>query len=328
VAIELAIGGWLLRQAYKAILVPVGDDLRQRLNQRLADAISKHVDASVLGRLFPALSSSASKSVEAAEAAVPDAADADFVSTLETNPAAADAMRGGLEDILGVPLGSSAHRRGTDGWYLSSYESVLWRIGLMATWEGRPIALSGALQGADWLTVCVPHVATVPVPVDMWRRPDERTSLRLLQNPPVDFFVRQITDDGRRTSELDEISEELMLMPERGFDPPPGPPDETAWHRVDGLHRGWVILHPDPAAHEEILAAKQPSAAARNLFATDLRLHPPSFDQYPRTWRGLLRIPNEAGAIAALNAGADAFATASEASTAAVEALISANDEP
>jgi hypothetical protein len=46
-AVEL-IAAWLLREAYKLIVVPVGTELRQRLDRKIADGIAASVPTSLL----------------------------------------------------------------------------------------------------------------------------------------------------------------------------------------------------------------------------------------------------------------------------------------
>jgi hypothetical protein len=45
-AVEL-IAAWLLREAYKLIVVPVGTELRQRLDRKIADKIAGSVSTSL-----------------------------------------------------------------------------------------------------------------------------------------------------------------------------------------------------------------------------------------------------------------------------------------
>jgi hypothetical protein len=60
------------------------------------------------------------------------------------------------------------------------------------------------------------------------------------------------------------------------------------------------------------------------MFTRNLDSRPAEFDEYPAEWKPLLMIPSEERGIAALSAGADAFARASDASATAVEAFLSA----
>jgi hypothetical protein len=122
-----------------------------------------------------------------------------------------------MERILGVGLGANADiRRGTARWYVSAYGAILWRVATLASWEERPIAISGALQGREWVTVCVPRVrGKVVDPSKMWRASDAGAHLLLRargDDSPADFFVQRIEDTGKR----DDVVADLNLTFERG----------------------------------------------------------------------------------------------------------------
>ena len=316
--IEL-VAAWLLREAYKLVVVPVASNLLQRFDNKLADNISSAVYKKfVQGRAQEACSGTALGT----DADNGFQADKAFVEVIEQEPDAGEVLREEMESILKVSLDLEGASKGTDGWYVSAYEAILWRVGVLATWEQRPIAIEGALQGPQWLTVCVPYTRDTPAPVNMWRRPDTRTRLRSLRDQPVDFFVRQIEADNERRNELTALNDRFMISPAVPFAPGEEGSLAGRWHRLDGLQRKWVVLKPD-AATQRTVNAQSPHFNGRPLFGhRNFDLHPLAFDDYPPEWTPLLRIPDEATGISALSAGADGFARVSSASAAAVEAVL------
>ena len=315
------VAAWLLREAYKLVVVPVTSNLQERFDAKLADKISEAVS----DKLFPDRAQNGGNgNTLGADADTGYDADKAFVDTIEQEPEAGEALRGEMESILGVSLDLEGARKGTDGWYVSAYEAILWRVGMLARWEERPIAIEGALQGSQWVTVCVPYKPVID-PARMWRRPDARTRLRpMFNDQPVDFFVRRIEDDNELRDELSRLNDRFMISPAAGFAPGEEGSVAERWHRIDGLSRKWVVLKPD-AAIQAMIDDRRPKWEGRPQGATrNSELDPLAFDEYPAEWEALLRILSEATGIAALSAGADGFARASEASAAAVEAVLSA----
>jgi hypothetical protein len=320
-AVEL-IAAWLLREAYKLIVVPVGTELRQRLDRKIADRIAASVPTSLFHAQPP---ESDGERANESEADAGLSADTDFVDGLEKEPEVADAVRGELEGVLGVSLGGAGVRRGTPEWYVSAYAAILWRIAMLAVWENRPIAINGALQGTEWVTVSMPLVQQAIVPSKIWRRTDDGGLLRALGNPQVEFFVRQSEDERSRQHEVADLNERFMIAPKAGFKDAEGTSVATDWHRIDGLSRKWVRLKLDPATEAAIIENTSTKGLfGEPMFIRNLTTRPPEFDEYPAEWKPLLTIPSEARAIAVLSAGADAFARASDASADAVEAVLSA----
>jgi hypothetical protein len=330
VPVEL-IAAWLVMQAYKLIVVPVATGVRQRLVDDLSAKIAAPVSAKLFGDHVPAPEDGGGLASE------PDSdaevkAEREFVDTIEEAPEARAVMGEEMERFLGVKLGVGGDqgstfagaRRGSDGWYVSAYASILWRIAMLAVWEERPIAIQGALQGREWLTVCVPRVRGAINPSAMWQHADSRTLLRIRRDGgPADFFVRQIGDEGGRRHEVAALNEQFMIDPTAVFKPTEVEFTADNWHRIDGVYRKWVLLKPDAVAEEAIARQRphRPAIYGGRDVRVDLEYYPPKFNEYPADWQPLLKIGSEEGGIAALSAGADEFARASEASAAAVEAL-------
>jgi hypothetical protein len=240
------------------------------------------------------------------------AADEAVIDALDQEPAVRDELQLTAEDVLGVSLGASQVRPGTDMWFVSAYAAVLWRTAVMAAWQDHPIAIEGALQGKDWVTVCVP-VAPGPVPPAAMFRQVDFALLRPLHDPPVEFYVRRVEDRGVRRNEVDGLNNHFIDDPTASF--PSGDIDtsvDSGWHRLDGLMRKHVILEPDAEATEHIRRSRSSLYANMHIAPPDLNLHPPSIEEYPDRWRGLLRV-DEAQAIAALGSGADDYAAANTA---------------
>jgi len=312
--IEL-IAAWLVREAYKLIVVPVASDVRRRIDDKLSEKIT----ATVSARLFHdhALESH-DDATGGSDADAGLTADLGFVDTIEKAPEDGEVLSAEMGRMLGVQLGATGVKRGTDGWYVSAYAAILWRIAMLAVWEDRPIAIQGALQGQEWLTVCVPRVGSVIDPSRMWRQPEPRTLLRHFRDGgPADFFVRQIEDESVRGHDLAALNEQFMIDPNAAFEPADTESVADGWHRVDGISRKWVLLKPDADAEQAILSRRP---QRRWVVEPVLGHNPPAFKEYPAEWQPLLKIGSEQGGIVALSAGADEFARASEASAVAVEA--------
>jgi len=330
VPVEL-IAAWLVMQAYKLIVVPVATGVRQRIVDDLSAKIAAPVSAKLFGDHIPTPEDGGGLASEPDTDAELEA-DSAFVDTIEEAPEAGAALGKEIGRILGVKLvvggdqtsTFAGARRGSDGWYVSAYASILWRIAMLAVWEERPIAIQGALQGREWVTVCVPRARGAINPSAMWQHADSRTLLRIRgDGGKADFFVRQIGDEDGRKNAVAELNEQFMIDPTAPFKPIEVEFTADNWHRIDGVSRKWVLLKPDAVA-EEAIASQRPHRPAfyggRDV-RLDLEYFPPKFNEYPANWQPLLKIGSEKVGIAALNTGADEFARASEASAAAVEAL-------
>jgi hypothetical protein len=311
------IAAWLVMQAYKLIVVPVASGVRQQLVNELSAKIAAPVSERLFGNADAGLT-----------------ADLDFVETIEKAPESGAVLGDEMGRILGVRLdaagvksGTAAGvKRGTDGWYVSGYASILWRIAILAVWEERPIAIQGALQGREWLTVCVPRAGRVIDPSTMWRQPDSRTLLRVLNDRgPADFFVRQIRDESVRGHEAAALNVQFMIDPDAAFAPEKTESIADDWHRIDGVSRKWVLLKPDADAERAIVSHRPQLGdvfTGKPISHPNLELHPPKLNEYPGKWEPLLMIASEKDGITALSVGADEFARASDASAAAVEAAL------
>lgn len=320
--IEL-IAAWLLREAYKLIVVPVASGVRQHFVDKLSEEIAAPVSAKLFGdHVLEAPDGSPSETDTDAGLR----ADINFVDTIEKAPEAAAVLSAEMGRVLDVNLGSDGVQRGTDGWYVSAYAAILWRIAMLAVWEDRPIAIQGALQGREWVTVCLPRVSNLIEPTKMWRQPDSRTLLRHLNNEgPADFFVRQIEGKSARETALAALNDQFMISPKAAFKPAEVKSIADNWHRMDGVSRKWVLLKPDADAEEAIVSHRpqvQDVFTGKSVTRPNLELHPPKYEEYPAECQPLLLIESERGGIAALSAGADKFAHASEDSALAVEAAL------
>jgi hypothetical protein len=307
------IAAWLVSQAYKLFVLPVAGNIQQRINNEIANKI-----VGAASNVFGAHGPASSK----ADAAVVPGTDLDLTKAIESQPQAGAALKGELEQVLGVRFGAGTGQWGTDEWFVSAYAAILWRVAMLAVWEGRPIAIRGALQGRKWVTVCAPGAGRDVIdPSTMWRQLDEDPRL-LLRNVPsqprVDFFVRQVTDDGECERIVAELNWQFKTEPTAAFKPTDAESIENGWHRIDGFSRTWVLLEPDANAAEAIRSKRTRPFVGQ----VDLRLHPPRYREYPPEWQPLLRIRDEPGGIAALSAGADEFSSASSAAAAAVEAAL------
>jgi hypothetical protein len=317
VPVEL-IAAWLVMQAYKLIVVPVATDVRQRFVDDLSAKIAAPVSAKLFGDHVPEPEDDGGLASEV-DTDAELKADTDFVDTIEGAPEARAVLGEEMERVLGVKLGVGGDqsstfagaRRGSDAWYVSAYAAILWRVAMLAVWEERPIAIQGALQGREWVTVCVPRVHRVINPSAMWWHSDSRTLLRIRgDGGPADFFVREIGDEDGRTREVAELNEQFMIDPTAVFKPTEVEFTADNWHRIDGVSHKWVRLKPD-AVTEEAIASQRPHRPASyegRDGRLNLELFPPTFNEYPADWQPLLKIGSEQSGIAAVSAGADEFA--------------------
>ncbi|WP_454790799.1 hypothetical protein [Mycolicibacterium lutetiense] len=324
------IAGWLLMEAYKLIVVPVTDGVRKRIVERL----SQKIEEPIARRLFGDDANGGQRRGDIADVRDADAGpttDAEFVQTIEAAPEAQAVLQEDIGKILDVDLRSGEVRRGSDAWYVSAYAAIFWRIAMLAVWEERPIAIHGALQGREWVTVCVPKVHGVIAPSEMWQQwqqPDPRILRRVWQDMgPVDFFVRQIKDETARTDEVATLNKNFMIDPTAKFRPAEAESVADGWHRIDGVSRKWVQLKPDSAAEKAIRESRPgiPDVLRGGArYTGSLEVSPPMYAEYPPEWQQLLDIVSEREGIAALSAGADEFSRDSEASAQAVEAALDA----
>jgi hypothetical protein len=244
--------------------------------------------------------------------------DAEIVTDFEEHPASTERLREALEGILGFTLSGPDAFGGTDAWFVSAYESILWRAAVTAGLEDRPIAVTGALQGPEWVTVCVPHqhqqAGRVIDPATIWRAPTPQNRRRPGVGAPVDFFVRRVEHAGQAATEAAELNSQFIE--EREFDPGPAGPSKGAWHRVDGLSRGWVLLQWDDALQEHIQQRRH------TVVPVPLDIRPPKLGECPEDWQLLMAIPDPAAGMKALSDGIDAYAERSKAVVAAARAVL------
>jgi hypothetical protein len=312
----IVVTGLLVYQACKMLLGPVAQRVLGDFQQAAADRIEQIILRLVRGDPPP--------TEEVTPPAPPTGGvavtDAEIVADIEAHPQQAEELRRVLEEKLGVPLGGPEAAVGTDAWFVSAYEAVLWRAACTAGWEDRPIAVAGALQGSDWVTVCVPvphqHLEAGQVidPATMWRTPAAQDRRRPVGGPPVDFFVRRVEHAGQAETEAAELNKQFIKT--RRFDPGPPGPSKQAWHRVDGLSRGWVLLQGDDALRKHIEQLRG------YMFPVNLDTTPPKWEECPEAWQLLMDIPDPVAGIAALSDGLDKHAVGSAAVVAAARAVL------
>jgi len=316
----IEVGLWFAYQACKWLLGPVAERVLADYQQSAADRIEDIIDRLMRGDAAPA-KVPPTPPPDGGDVAVTDK---EIVAALAEHPQQAAELRRVLEGKLGVPLGGSEAAVGSDAWFVSAYEAVLWRAACTAGWEDRPIAVAGALQGPDWVTVCVPHrhleAGQVIDPATMWRTLAAQDRRRPVGGPPVDFFVRRV-EHGQAATEAAELNKEFIKT--RRFVPGPAGPSKEAWHRVDGLNRGWVLLQADDALREHIQELRSPAQwEGRYMFPVNLDATPPKWEECPEEWQLLMDIPDSAAGIKALSDGVDAYAADSEAVVAAARAAL------
>lgn len=233
-----------------------------------------------------------------------------------------------LERRFGVDLSSALppDRTGTDATLVRASEAVLWRLAVLAAWEQHPIAVSGALQGREWLTLCVPRQAGVLVsPSAMWKAADGATVglRRIRKGGPVEFFVKQVRSDADLKAELDAVNKRLSVT---GSPPPesarPTQPSKVeGWHRVDALYARWIALEPDEETARAVAARDERSYEGLRIAVRNFDTRPFGYDEYPDAWQVLLDV-DVADGLAALLEGIDQFADESSAVRSAGEALL------
>jgi hypothetical protein len=258
---------------------------------------------------------------------VTGAAEDAIVTALNEEEATAEDLRRVAEEALKIDLAGAEVVTGPDAWFVSAYEALLWRAAVMAGWEGRPIAIVGALQGPEWLTVCVPRqplkLGVGIDPSSLWDTTSNADVLRPSKTaPPADFFVRRTGESETAAEAAARVNEWSVLI--QTFDPDSAGPGGELWRRIDGLSRKWVRFKWDDAVKKYAQKVRSPaiSPTGNYLFAINLTASPPKFHEFPEEWRQEMLIPNEAAAIGTLSEGLDAYAAASEATLAAAVAIL------
>jgi hypothetical protein len=244
--------------------------------------------------------------------------DEEIVQSMAQKPEKADLLRRAIEEILGITLSPAA--TGTDGAILSAYEAVMWRAAVVAGWEGRPIALAGALLGTDWVTVCKPSPSIEPGsavdPASLWVTDDG--DLVRAENSPVEFYVRR-TEDAAAA----DLNERFIREPR--FAPGPPGPLGKVWHRVDGLNRGWVRFRWDDDVEGY---AQQERAPMRDLdgdgymFPVNLDATRPRYSEFPPAWREAMVIADPGAAVRTLRQAIDEYTAANAKSLKAARAAL------
>ena len=324
----------LVIAAGRAIFGPILGRVWADVQQAAADKIEGIVKDWWSTRSHPPDSESktGSESPHQAEEDVPVAAsesDGEIAESMDGNTTKADEFRRVLEKILGVELSEAP--AGTDDRVLSSYEALMWRAAVMTGWERRPIALAGSLLGPNWVIVCKPTAAFKPGsvvdPSLLWGTNKDGDLVRPTNAPPpVEFYVQQFPDSQDAVSAADTLNQSFIN--DRNFEAgAPGPLGE-AWHRVDGLNRGWVRFQWDDVVAKNARSMR-PSYLAG--YAGDIglsndeefRLRPIAFREFPDSWRTAMTITNPTEAIETLRKALDAYASVSAESLAAARAALS-----
>ncbi len=318
---------WGTYEAWK-LLQPVAQRIVADADQGMATWTEKKATGWLKRTITPAVAVARPPQADGAGAAdeVAGAADEAIVTALEQDPATAEELRHVAEEALQVDLGSAEVVASPDAWFVAAYEALLWRAAVMAGWEGRPIAIAGALQGPAWVTVCVPRRPLKPgVGIDpslLWDRTSNADVLRPSRTaPPADFFVRRAGERETATDAAAAVNKWSALT--RRFDPGSAGPGGELWHRVDGLSRNWVRFKWDDVVKKYAQEVRSPGwFNGEYLFPIDLTTSPPEFHEFPEDWRQEMLIPSEVAAIGNLGEGLDAYAAASEATMAAAQAVI------
>jgi hypothetical protein len=316
--IEVAL--FLLRQA-GALVGGILEKTRGNIEQAGADQLTKFVFKVAKG---PSEREQADSTTQAELEAEITAEQATTAEVLEENEAGAEE----LQSRFGFALTSALppDRIGTDASLVRAYEAVLWRLSVLASWERRAIAVSGALQGRDWITICAPRVpGAVIAPSSIWQAADADSVLRRpLKRAPVKFFVRPNAGNAKPDEELTAVDTKLRRDGARRFEPtqPAEPADVDAWHRVDGLHAVWVPLQPDTHTADALENANAHMYEKRVTFGKrNVEIHPPRHEEYPEEWQRALLDISPTG-LASLIDGIDKFASHSAAAKSAVDVLL------
>ncbi len=314
--IDPGSAAFLIGQAGK-LVGSVWKRTRENLEQEAADELTRFIRKRFMGRSGEERHSQAEppgeRTIEAETVAAEELVKDDEVQAEE------------LQKKFGVELSSAlpSELTGKDASRVRAYEAVLWRLAVLASWEGRPIAVSGALQGRGWITLCAPRGSRgVVAPAEIWRAEPGETALRRPRhNAPVEFFVKSLADDASIDEEIDMVDDELSRD---GFDPtqPAGPDDIDVWHRIDALQAVWVALQPDGETEAAVIAAGEVKVdgvviGKRYLDTTE----PLRYKEYPKRWKPHLDVDKAVG-LDALIEGVDEFAAKSQAVCDAVEGLI------
>ena len=231
-----------------------------------------------------------------------------------------------LQSKFGVELSSALprDRTGTDASLVRAYEAVFWRLTVLAGWEQRAIAVAGALQGRDWMTICAPqHLGAVVAPSAIWQAaPADNALRRLRKGGPFEFFVKRLAGNAMLDDELAKVNKQLRLGGSKRFAPerPSQSTDVDVWHRVDGLHGLWVALQPDSETESAVAEAAAPAFEGSKIGRRNFDTKPLTYDEYPDEWQALLDVAPADG-LAALVDGIDKFADDSAAARAAVTEL-------
>jgi hypothetical protein len=228
-----------------------------------------------------------------------------------------------LQEKFGVQLSSALSREltGADASLVRAYEAVLWRLAVLASWERRSIAIAGAPQGSEWMTICRPHeVGRVIAPSRIWKEVGGESALRRpLHHVPVEFFVKPLAAGGRLDQEVNKVN---TAFGRKGVDlDQPVSSDDEAWHRIDGLRAGWIALQPDSETEERLQREYKASPGGMLGGKRHFNTTPLEYAEYPECWGALLDIDGTHG-LAVLIDGVDKFAADSKAAGDAVESLL------
>jgi hypothetical protein len=302
---------WLLRQAGKLIAVPIGkaawDEFLSGIGQQIGGA-----GADFAGDWLR-------RAVATPKRGDSGVVDRQLAAEIGQRPEAAQALGVELGRQLGVeletvePSGTMGKSGSADDAMLAAYLAIFWRFAVLAFVEERPIAAGAGLQGAGWVTVCVPQHGlsigspTPPTPNDVFRSSGD---FPMLSRPErdwgrADFFVRRLADD-QVGAEVQALNRGFRRSRDADF-PPDGQdePFETCWHRINGLAAVWVQLQPDQQARRWMTY----NGKYRDIMDMDA----PPWEFYPPEWHPLIDIPDEVAGATALDRSIDDIAADSAA---------------
>lgn len=319
------------------LLVPLAQGLRDEVIQRISASV---LDSS-RGRVSAWLSAFAGGE-PTDRAALRD--------ELAADPELGPAIRQAIGSLPGMPqlpqTGGDVPTNAT-ALTLDGYAEVLYQFALSAIWTGRPVAINGFLQGAEWIAVCQSQAGggmlayqeggrrVFPDPAAIWKRDSAGASPVLRRTPSyeggsdeLEFRVRHVADAEQRAREVAELERRWRMQPDAVLPARPArlwrdsPPDPFAerWHEVTEIHP-WVVALPAaplrdfaPDAGEDVLRSyKQRSEPERPLRPLD----------YPDDVRAFVDIADDPGAaIARVRRGAFAVVSADHELRAKVRAAL------
>jgi hypothetical protein len=299
---------WVLGQAFSLVAVPIGRAARDAF----AEQIGRRAGDWAVDRVRGWLRSPPTTLDEVAEL--------DHVT--RDAPQLGSILTEELGRRLGVHLAPAGEDRwvGSDAFVVDAYAAIHWRLAALAQTEGRPLAVTGALQGDGWITVCVPdgplfgQPSALPDPADLWYRVEAGRARRPPWTPPARFLVSKTS--GSEGDEARRLNRAFRL---RGFDARLDEatgvaPASDTFMPLDGFSSLWVAIRPPLPL---LIEMTRHTASGIRSDASEVR-----YDDYPADWQRFVDIPDEAAGIRALTLGIDEAAAASDSLRARIESII------